>query len=124
MTSNARFLGQAQAGEHAAHRRRGIACEVRVGDAGLLEVHDVEERVAEDLAHHRNRRDGCTRDERHAHADDSRDALGREQRELPHHHRAPVVPDEHGALFTDVVEEPEQVVGEVHDVVLLDRVRA
>ena len=34
------------------------------------------------------------------------------------------MPDEHGALFTDVVEEPEQVVGEVHDVVLLDRVRA
>ena len=52
--------------------------------------------------------------------DDAGHPLGVEQRQAPHDHRAPVVADEHGLLFADVVEQAEQVVGEVDDVVVLD----
>ena len=116
------FLGQTQSREHAPHRRRRIATEVRVGDAGLLEVEDVEERVAEHLAHDLDGWHRAAREERNAHAHDTGDAFRRQQRELPHDHRAPVVADEHRAFLADVVEEAEQVVREVLDVVVLDRV--
>ena len=49
---------------------------------------------------------------------------GCEQRELPDDHRAPVVTDEHGPLLADVVEQREQVAGQVEDVVVLDAPRA
>ena len=43
-----------------------------------------------------------------------------QQRGLPHHHRAPVVADEHGLLGADVVEQADEVAGQCVDVVVLD----
>ena len=100
----------------------GSAPRSGVGDARLLEVEDVEEGVAEDLAHHLHRRHRRTRQERHAHAAHPGDPVGVQQRHLPDDHRPPVVADEDGPLRTEVVEQAEEVVGQVDDVVVVDRV--
>jgi hypothetical protein len=58
---------------------------------------------------------------RNAQADDPGHALGCDLGQRPHDERAPVVPDEHRAFLAQVVEQAQQVVGEVVDVVGVDR---
>ena len=109
-----------ESGEHAPHRLAGVGGEVGVGHAGLLEVEEVEEAVGEDRPHQlggRRRRSG---DERHAHAHHPGHPLRVQEGEVPHHHGPPVVPHERRPLGADVVEEGDEVVGEVDDVVVLD----
>ena len=52
-------------------------------------------------------------DERHADADDGTHPLGVQPGQIPHDQRPPVVADEHGVVLADVVEQPEEVVGEL-----------
>ena len=117
-------LRHGQPGEHPRHRLGRVGAEVGVGHAGLLEVEDVEEALAERRAHERHRRHRPAGEERHAHRHHPGHPVGVEQRHLADDHRAPVVADEDRLLGADVVEQAEQVVGEVVDVVVLDRPRA
>ena len=101
----------------------GSRAEVGVGDAGLLEV----ERCRR-TSSPKTWRMSCDRRHRRRGARTARScrrrrrpARGASSARLPHDHRAPVVADEHGPLLADVVEQAEQVVGEVVDVVVLDR---
>ncbi len=104
--------------------RAGSFTEFRVGGPGLLEVHDVEEVLGEHETHRLDRRTVTAGEERHAHPDDAGEALAVQERGLPGDHRSPVVPDDHGPLRVDVVEQADQVAGEGDDVVVLDRFRA
>ena len=55
---------------------------------------------------------------------DGRDPVGVQQRRIPHHGGTPVVTDAHGPLGADVVEQTDEVGGQVVDVVGVDRRRA
>ena len=115
-------LAHGQPGEHPRHRLGRVGAEVGVGHAGLLEVEDVEEAVAERRAHERAPAPSGPRGRSGTLiATTPVIAIGVEQRHLPDDHRAPVVADEGRLLGADVVEQAEQVVGEVVDVVGLDR---
>jgi hypothetical protein len=67
---------------------------------------------------------GAAGDERDAHAAHAGDARWVQQGQLPHDDRAPVVPDEDGLVDAELVEDADEVAGEVEDVVGLDRLRA
>ena len=60
---------------------------------------------------------------RDAQRGDRRDSVGVQQRRVPHHDGTPVVPDPDGALGADVVEQADQVGGQLVNVVGLDRIR-
>ena len=63
--------------EHPPHQRARVRIELRLGDAGLLEVEDVEEPIAGHRAQHVGGLDRQAREERNAHADDGAEAIGR-----------------------------------------------
>ena len=94
-----------------------------VGHAGLLEPQHVEV-LAEPLPPTFGGAGPGARNRRHAQPHDRTDAVRVQQRGVPHHHRAPVVADEHGLLGADVVEQTDEVAGQGVDVVVLDGVGA
>ena len=105
-------LGHARA-QQATHRVARVAAQLRVGDPRLLEVEDVEEAVAEDLAHQLTGGIGARGMNGTLMPTTPATRSGCEQRQLPHDHRAPVVADEHRLLLAERVEQPDQVAGEV-----------
>ena len=115
--------GAAQAAHHPAHGSGGVAVEFGVGDAGLLEIEDVEEVLAERVAERLRRRHLRAGQRRDAQRGDGRDPVGVQQWRVPHHDGTPVVADPDGALGADVVEQADDVGGQLVDVVGLDRLR-
>lgn len=84
----------------------------------------VEEVVAENRPERLCRRNLRARDRRNAHPDDGSHPVGMQLRRTPHHRGTPVVADQHRRLGADVVEQADQVAGQVDDVVVADAFRA
>jgi hypothetical protein len=100
-----------------------VAVQLGIGGTVLLEVQDVEEVVAEDLAERLRRRHLRPRDGWHAQACDAGEPVRVQQRGAPRHHAAEVVADEHGPFGADVVEQTDDVGGQLDDVVGVDGLR-
>ena len=79
----------------------GVALELRLRHARLLEVELVEELAFEQLAHGRHRLHRRARRERHGKRADGSDLLWMVERRAPGCGRAPVVTEDHGRFVTD-----------------------
>ena len=88
---------------------RTSASQLRLGDARLLEVQDVEEVVGEDLLEERRRRQRRPRRVRHAQRGDGGKALWIEQRAVPRDRRAPVVADDDGGALAERIEHADGI---------------
>ena len=97
--------------------RRAIALELGLGDARLLEVELIEQRVV-GLRHRRGRAHGRARPERDAQADDGAEAVGPQQRSVPGDRRAPVVAGDHRLSLAERVEQADHVADQVQERVL------
>ena len=114
-TSRERHAAAHSLREDAAH----VARQRRLGDAGLLEIHDVLV-LAEGGADQRDRRHRRARQVRRVDADHARDARGCSSG-IVHTTRPPQSwPDEDGLLDAERVEQADQIAGQVMDVVGLD----
>ena len=115
--------GCSQAAHHPADRPGGVAVEFGVGDTRLLEIQHVEEVLTERAAQRLRRRHLRAGQRRDAQRGDGRDSVGVQQRRIPHHDGTPVVANPDGALGADVVEQADDVGGQLVNVVGLDRIR-
>ena len=86
---------------------------------GILELDDIHA-VAEPLAIDRDRIDRRAVRMRRVDADDAGDALGMPQRHLPNDEAAPVVADEDRLVDLQMIEQGDQIAGEMFDTVALD----
>ena len=91
-----------------------VAGELGVGHAGFLEVHHVEG-IAEAGPHGRDRRPGTARAVGHAQPDHPADPVRPQQRGVPGHRRAPVVPGDDRLLLAERVHQPDDIAGQVQD---------
>ncbi len=104
--------------QEASERAAKVEVELALRDARFLEVEDVQEAVTEAGAHrvgrlHRRRRTRRNASPVHAERGDGVEAVGPEQRRVPGHRRAPVVPDDRSALDPERVEQPHEVTDQV-----------
>jgi hypothetical protein len=91
-----------------------VTRELGIRDAGLLEVHHVEG-VADAAAHGGDRRGRAAGAVGHAQPDHPADPVRPQQRGVPGHRRAPVVPGQHRLPFAEYVHQPDDVAGQVQD---------
>jgi hypothetical protein len=103
-----------------AHGAADVGLELGFGDAGLLEVEDVEEPALEHGLHHLERRHGAAREVGDAHGDDGAEAVRVKDGGIPGHGGAPIVPGDHGRLFAEGVEEADDITDQVLHAIGLD----
>ena len=117
------LVGGRQRAHQLAQRGGRVAVQFGVGGSRLLEVEDVEEVVAEDPAEGLRRRHLRPRDRWNTQPDHTGEPVRVQQRGAPGHHAAEVVADDDRAFCSDVIEQADDVGGQLDDVVGVDGAR-
>ncbi|CKR09788.1 Uncharacterised protein [Mycobacterium tuberculosis] len=94
---------RAQTADHSAHRAGRVAIEFGVGDAGLLEIKDVEEVLPKPAAERLRRRHLRPGQRGDAQRGNGGDSVSVQQWRVPHHHGTPVMTNPDRPLGTDII---------------------